>query len=256
MPATKKSTIATLTAEDMRLAFKEADELLMHIAEENREPSFDERSYFVAKIGWDNKEVDRQLFRARNVLRWSQVAGTAANRTALKKQRDQHRELMQTDGERLRKEIEKLTNQLSELERTDRFLEKMVFETEEAAEHLRKLLPPNVQQELDATEATIKASIGREYHELKGELHFRDTITDSKNYKSLADHVAAVRIYYPHCVAYSELHGQKVFTPEWDRVRHQLRNEAEEMRPKVAELESEFQARLAELETMRDVYIA
>ena len=87
---------------------EKAEQILFDLVLADREPDYSELLHLTSTMGWDDKQLRRERGRIRNVVRESDIAGSASDRDAMGQEVERTAAALAENGPRLDAEIEKL----------------------------------------------------------------------------------------------------------------------------------------------------
>jgi len=246
------SDVAVDFAEEMSLA----DNLLREIASENRQATYAELVYFQKHLGWDVREVNSQMRRMNNVLRFQAIAGSPSDREASKAEAITSAKIMETESPKLQTKIEELQTKLSALERDARLSSKRVEEQSAAVDNLRKLCPLHIATSVRHAVGTIEASIGRQVHDGESREQELECCLDRSRYASDESYHEMLRRSFPGAVSINnENRIRKLsLSPEWPSIKAAIEVELAGLRSELAPLRKQHAEMIAHAEKPLSFY--
>lgn len=151
-------TAAGMVALAARDRAREAELVLLDIAREGRQPTFDERQYFREATGWEGVKLDLQLGRVQRVVKLQAIAGTGEQRRELDRAAAEADEALATTGSQLADLIAATQGKLAALESRKRTLDKRREEAARAIIGLRDNAPDFAKSDAGNLEADLSRS--------------------------------------------------------------------------------------------------
>ncbi len=230
-------------SEDASHEFEFADKLLKKIITEDRQPSFAETQFLKSKFGWGESEVVRQRRRMANVLRLKAIAGKKKDREELEAELRTSQEILESQGPKLAKEIEKLTRQKEQLERA---VSNAMRRNSEVAEALSQLRKPELQRQdilenFNARKRHFGAGPQTRMNALAIEIRHRQICLNRPDDMTEQVWLDSIRMLAPKAVARNteSTFARWELTEHWPSVEADMREEIENMQNEVATLELE-----------------
>ena len=249
--ATKKKidSAAAKIVDEIRAKSLEAEALLNAIVQAGRGPTLSEVSWFRTGMGWDDRQLRREVGRVRSVLEAQAIAGTSADREATKRQSEEAAELLESEGRQVQRQISELESKLRSMERDAAAAQRRVEQQAEAVERLKKLVPEAIADEVRQKQSDIDHSLGRELAEAEGRHQQLRVCLDRPEGMEPKQHVEAIERLDRRAVEWFKLQGQlhdRRVTPQWASLRPQYEAERDELAEKIEALKIEIAAAHAE----------
>lgn len=234
-----------------------AEEVLTSIVQDDRNPFYEEITFFRCRCAWDDATIERQINRMRAVVRHQSIAGTTAARADAVAERKRSQQILETEGLKIDEQIQALTAQKNTLENNARRAEKQCEDIAYSLSELRQLLPPHVANDYERSRQAI-ANEFVELGSLSVEIPFRETllgpVPDELNaYQRFCE---SIQRSYPECVG-RNAHKPGIFQlmePVWSDRKKVLAKELAEMKSRHAELSAARDKAMAEADNLLNFY--
>ena len=225
---------------------------------EDRELTFDEVMFFQREWLLSEYETERLLRRYHTVRSHQQIAGTADDREALAKAATDAAQRVETEGPKIREQIETLQRKLNSLEREASSASRRVDESQTAVKQLRSLCPTPVQRLRDSRMRNLQPLM-REIQSLRVDadelrvLLSLDT-NDPKALETLHTHQIS-RDCVRRSVDQHRRIGYALIPDVYQKWREDSLAELAEMTPEIARLEAEYDAAAAEVDRLLGYWV-
>ena len=243
-------------AESHHDALVEADFLLLEIAAANRRPTEAELSFFFRNVRWDELKVRSELRRAANVLRFRAIAGSPDDRQAAEKEASTAASVLDSQGDKVRDQIEKLEAKLRGMENDARLSAKRVADQVDAVEQLRKLTPSHVADAVQRRRSAIDHSLGREIADSRIRRTEIECCLSPDRYPNEQSYLESLRRSCRPAVVEGSSGGyiRRSLSPEWPRIKAELQTELSDLTESMPEKQVEYDRLMTELESQLDHY--
>lgn len=259
--AEQEYSVTSEIEEAYKTMLLEADELLRILAVERREPTEAELAWFSSHLGWDDRKFRIQRRRVSGVVRFQAIAGTRKDREAAKKEAETSLKLFNTEAPTLDAEIERLQSRRERLHRDKEQAAKRVEEQAAATAELLKLCPLHVAKPVAEKVTEIRNTLGREINEVKGRIKPLELCLNPDDLSGAVDPHEHLQRFFPEAIT-ETVEGppkgnkwtKRKLSPEWPRVQREIVAELAELKAKLPDMESEFEAAIAKAEEPLDYY--
>ena len=236
--------------------FSMADEMLIAIVRENRQPTFAEATFFKGRCGWNERESQLQQNRMASILRYKAVAGTAAEREAATDELVRSAEILDHEGQKIQTEIQRLQEQFDALEKNATRAERVCEQIHDAVESLRNvdILRADLQAEYHGKRREFAEKDWTRLGEVGVEIQFREQmlapVEDDRKF------IEALGIHFPDCRKYSPAHLQfEIDSERWDARKKIMRIELMELQDEFDRLTLAKAKQMASLEPLLSFYL-
>lgn len=158
--------IVELSYQQQVKRFQVADEILAACDASQVKPTVEEQAFFL-RLGWDEKEVGRQLRRVHHVQQQKAIAGSSQDRENAAARRDSTANDLKEKGPLLERQIEALQSQLHKLERDAELSAKRCEQMVAAVNALRTLAPQHVSKRFEQEKVIYKQTMRRHLQDLE-----------------------------------------------------------------------------------------
>lgn len=232
-----------------------AEQMVMAAAADGAELSYEEKTFLRTRLAMDDRDIRRELARARQVVRNRQVAGTEADRKAMAAELERATKARDERAPGIEAEIERLQKELRRLHRDVDTATRRSAEMEEAVEKLADvyLLPPGIKQQYLEASRNLRDGVGRELLDLRGEVeHIKRKLTwDPADYRTVVDFI---RVESREFVDYLG-ESRWAVNDKWHRHIKECRERLPELEKQLAELEAEHEREKAEAHALLRHYV-
>lgn len=230
-----------------------ADEILRRWVETDEVPTYDDMAFLRGELNWDDRKIRQQRRRINTVVKNQMTARDQAYRDELAEAADQAEHELKERGDELRKQIDNLTAELNQMERTVELRRKRCCECQDALDSLRnsQSLPDDVRDKHSAKIKALSETTKRELLDVESEIRHIELL-DKLDTRSPHD----LGIIRTHGTAYVENHkGTLVVTPAWSAFVAEQRAKLPTLREGQAELQAEYNATKAEIDQLLNHYV-
>tara|TARA_R110002072_G_scaffold12630_2_gene54144 strand:+ start:12121 stop:12930 length:810 start_codon:yes stop_codon:yes gene_type:complete len=243
-------------AEEHRYALESADRLLREIKLAGRRPTYAEMVSLTRETGWSQKDVGTELRRMNTAIQNEEIAGTPKDREAAKKQAAKAAEVLESEGPKLRDQIEKLETQLRQIENDAKTTKQRVEDQADAVEKLIDNAPRFAKEEVQTRLRMLNETTRRDLFDLQGRANELRAVVDQGQQTQKA-HLETVQRFDRRAVTdlTPDGHVHKMrFTDHWPMIREEAAKELAELEPKIEALQAEYDRDRAEIEKPLSYY--
>ena len=237
--------------------FSMADKMLRAIVNEKRNPNFAESTFFRGRCSWTDDEIQRQINRMNNVLRFKAVAGSAAEREAAIAEQAKASEILRDEGPKIQDAIRKLSEQFDGLERNAVRAARVCEQIDTAVENLRSVdvLRPDLRAKHEGLRRQFAESDWSRLCEVGVEVSFRKQMLSTP--EDPRKFVESLGIHFPECRKY-DVSSQRfiIENDPWEQRKKTMRCELLELQDEYDRLTVLKAEQMASLEPFLDHYIS
>ena len=236
--------------------FSMADEMLIAIVRENRQPSFAEATFFKGRCAWGEREAQLQVSRMASILRYKAVAGTSSERQAAEGEQVRSASILDVEGTKIQTEIKRLQEQFDALEKNATRAERVCEQIHDAVESLRNvdILRADLQAEYHGKRREYAEKDWNRLGAVGVEIQFREQmlepIQDDRKF------IEALAIHFPDCRKYNTAHlRDEIVTEVWEARKKIMRIELMELHDEFDRLTLAKAKQMASLEPLLSFYL-
>ena len=209
MTATSTKKPPTSKVEKIRKAsqdrFAEAEQLLAHLAANDERPTPEDALLF-ASLGWDAREIRRQIARVKDIQRLKKQSGTAAQREAARKKLEQAQRQMHEEGGQLNHQLAQVKREvdkkLAGLRANLDAASAVCREYDQAKDQLRHRIPKHIKDQAEHGIQSVKADYNAKINERRAKIEAVERMQglDIGGMAGIADAVLMARQLCPEAV--------------------------------------------------------
>jgi len=254
MAKTRMSSVEEINAAETE-KMEAADRLLHSAALEERDLTSSEFNFVRRELSLEPKDVRSELKRHQRILKLKGIAGSSQDRQQLANHAVASRERLETDGPRLRQEIEQRQRELRSMESDASHSQRRCEEAEKAVLQLRELAPSWVIERYRIAVKEAKQTVGRQLHDTEREIALDES--DCKLEALNQRDVQAMKNRGDGFVVFRQLpSGSASFqvTDKWLRRLEQQAEQLPSLKEREAKLRDEFDSLMSNAEKLLDCY--
>ena len=255
MPSETEQIISDM-AWECRRDHEIADKMLAEIVTAKRNPSFAEQTFFKGRCGWSDREQQLQVNRMSSILRYKDIAGSAAERSAASAEQVRSHEILATEGTKLDAQIAKLSEQKDSLERNATRATRVVEQIGIAVESLRNVdvLRADLQAKHEGLRRQFAESDWSRLCEVGVEVSFRKQMLSTP--EDPRKFVEALGIHFSDCRKYNPSTQRfEIDSEPWEARTKVMRIELMELQDEFDRLTALKSKQLASLEPILNFYL-
>ncbi|MBL8820580.1 MAG: hypothetical protein JNL58_31445 [Planctomyces sp.] len=253
-------TIGDFVQADFADRSREADELLKEVIRGGRTVLLtSERAWLSREMGWDEKQITKELRRVNNIMRLQAIAGTPDDREAALDECQTSVDLLAKEGPKIEQKIQELQSKLNGLERDASTAQKRVEAQSQAVQQLRQYCPQDIVERVKLAVATVDASIGKELRNAEARLlELRSILNIGNVYESPIDHLTrGLKFILPAAVSSMVDDGAMIrlsYSPAWPQLKSDCESEYSELSQRLPELRHEYENAIQTAEAPLDFH--
>lgn len=205
-------------------------------------------------LGFDNRQVKRFVQQRASILRHREIAGSASDRSKLKKLLEAAETELAETSDRIQSEIREKQQQLRELEANVQATQRRHDDVQAACRCLRESLPQHVTDEINSKIRKLKETTGQELAHARTERRHLEMLTLDVGSQ---EHIDRVRIARPDLVEKS-VDGRFVkyeLRATFSQMVGQIPDQIAALDEQIAELENEFERGMLEIDQLKNYHL-